>query len=87
MRIFLACLFTLMALFPVLPCPAQENGSPSSPIRIEADRMESVQEKNIVTFSGHVEAKQDDLIIHADQMTVNYIKSKKPGNATESGTA
>jgi lipopolysaccharide transport protein LptA len=62
-----------MSLFPVLPCPAQEDGSISSPIQIEADRMESVQEKNVITFSGHVEAKQDDLIIHADQMTVNYI--------------
>jgi lipopolysaccharide export system protein LptA len=84
MRIFLACLLTLMTLFPVLPCPAQEGGLPSSPIQIEADRMESVQEKNVITFSGHVEAKQDDLIIHADQITVNYTKSQKPGNADES---
>ena len=85
MRIFPVCLFTLMTLFPVLPCPAQEDGSPSSPIQIEADRMESVQKKNVITFSGHVEARQDDLIIHADQMTVQYIESQKPGHADESG--
>jgi lipopolysaccharide export system protein LptA len=85
MRIFLACLFTFMAFFPVLPCPAQEDGSPSSPIQIEADRMESIQKKNVITFSGHVEARQDDLIIHADQMTVQYIESRKPGNAAASG--
>jgi lipopolysaccharide export system protein LptA len=70
-----------MVLFPAIPCTAQENKLTSSPIQIEADRMESVQEKSVVIFSGHVEAKQDDLIIHADQMIVDYIKSQTTGSA------
>jgi lipopolysaccharide export system protein LptA len=74
-----------MIVFPVIPSKAQEKSSPSSPIQIEADRMESVQEKNVIIFSGNVEAKQDDLIIHADQMTVDYIKSQTADSAGASG--
>ena len=48
----------------------------SAPIQIEADRMESSQDKNIVLFSGHVTANQDNLVINADTMTVHYTESK-----------
>jgi lipopolysaccharide export system protein LptA len=50
----------------------QENLNTTTPIQIEADRMETSQEKNIVIFSGHVRANQNDLIINADAMTVRY---------------
>lgn len=49
----------------------QENLT-SAPIQIEADRMETSQEKNVVLFSGHVRANQKDLVINADTMVVHY---------------
>jgi len=45
----------------------------SAPIQIEADRMETSQNKNTVLFSGHVRANQDNLVINAGTMTVHYI--------------
>lgn len=42
------------------------------PIHIEADRMESNSSKNMVAFTGNVEAKQGDLVINAERMTVYY---------------
>jgi len=50
----------------------QKNINTLEPIRIEADRMESSQEKNVIVFSGNVHANQADLIINADTMTVRY---------------
>lgn len=47
------------------------------PIHVEADRMESFQKENAVLFSGNVEAKQGDLILHADEMTVYYLSSEE----------
>lgn len=44
----------------------------TTPIQIEADHMESRRLRNSVTFSGNVVAKQEELTIHADQMTVDY---------------
>ena len=43
-----------------------------APIHIEADRMESDQKKEAVVFAGNVEAKQGDMVIRADEMTVFY---------------
>lgn len=54
----------------------------NTPIHIEADRMESVQKENAVLFTGKVEAKQGELVINSDKMTVYYLNSeekKKPG--------
>lgn len=45
---------------------------PKTPVRIEADQMLANQKENSVYFSGRVEAKQDELTIHADEMTVYY---------------
>jgi len=45
---------------------------PKTPVQIEADQMLANQKENSVFFSGRVEAKQDDLTIHADEMTVYY---------------
>ena len=56
------------------PALSQETVT-SAPIRIEADRMETSQEANVVLFSGHVRANQNDLVINADTMTVHYVVS------------
>jgi len=45
---------------------------PKTPVQIEADQMLSNQHDNSVLFSGRVEAKQEDLSIHSDEMTVYY---------------
>ena len=48
-------------------------GNPDAkPIYIEADRMESDEQQDVVVFTGQVQAKQDDVVILADEMTVHY---------------
>ncbi|HHD64048.1 MAG TPA: lipopolysaccharide transport periplasmic protein LptA, partial [Desulfobulbaceae bacterium] len=58
----------------------------STPIHIEADRMISQEQKNSVVFIGNVDAKQGDITIRADEMTVYYTedKSKKKGHGRSS---
>jgi len=60
----------------------QKNMDAPAPIQIEADRMETSQEENIVIFSGHVRANQNDLIINADSMTVRYSGTEIQPNST-----
>lgn len=52
----------------------QQKVDTAAPIRIEADRMESIQKDGAISFSGNVQAHQDDLVINADEMTVLYAK-------------
>jgi lipopolysaccharide export system protein LptA len=51
---------------------AAEEAKPATPIQIEADYMLSNQKENSVFFSGKVEAEQDKVVIHSDEMTVYY---------------
>ena len=77
---FSFCLaFTLCCAFPAW---GQKSINASAPIRIEADRMESSQGKNIIIFSGNVHANQDDLIINAETMTVRYTGNTIQPNST-----
>ncbi len=46
----------------------------SEPIHIEADRMISQEQDNSVVFLGNVDARQGDLVIRSDEMTVYYTK-------------
>ena len=48
-------------------------------INIEADRMESFDQKSEVLFTGKVEATQGDIFLQADEMTVNYLSSNSDG--------
>ena len=54
---------------------SQKGLDTSTPIQVEADRMETSQEDGAVLFSGNVQANQGDLIINADEMTVLYTKA------------
>ncbi|MDA8165233.1 MAG: lipopolysaccharide transport periplasmic protein LptA [Desulfobacteraceae bacterium] len=63
---------------------AQEKSAQALPIHIEADRMESYQNKNEVLFLGRVEAQQGGAVIHADEMTVTYLPAGKE-NSKENG--
>jgi lipopolysaccharide export system protein LptA len=53
------------------------------PIQIEANHMLSVEKTNNVQFSGDVDAKQGDVRIRCDEMTVYYTEAEKiTGKAT-----
>lgn len=43
-----------------------------APIHIEANKMESTEKTNSVVFTGDVDAKQGDVRIRSDEMTVYY---------------
>jgi lipopolysaccharide export system protein LptA len=64
-------------LFPAGACLAAEqppSGSPvgNQPIYITSDRLEANDAVNLVRFEGEVVAKQGDVVIYADSMTVFY---------------
>ena len=60
-----------------LPLTAAGAASDSSePIHIEADRMVSNEQDSSVVFIGSVDAKQGDLVIRSDEMTVYYVQEK-----------
>lgn len=54
--------------------------SSSAPISIEADRMVSQEKDNSVVFSGNVDARQGDLMIRTDEMTVFYTGNGQKGD-------
>lgn len=70
-------LFTaLFLLFPVSVFSAK------APIHIEADHMTSTEKSGTVVFTGDVDAKQGDVRIRADKMTVYYTKPDKKKKKT-----
>ncbi|HIJ89550.1 MAG: lipopolysaccharide transport periplasmic protein LptA [Desulfobulbaceae bacterium] len=79
-RIVLLCPF--LAASPGLAAPAPATGKP--PIHIEADRMVSMKNENAVLFTGNVAAKQGQMVIRSEEMTVYYLsteeKAKLPQN-------
>ena len=62
----------LLACLVLFICQSGLAMEKKAPINIEADRMESSQEENVVNFSGNVEARQNNFTILADRMTVHY---------------
>lgn len=53
------------------------------PIQIEANHMLSVEDSNSVQFSGDVDARQGEVRIRCDEMTVYYTKTDKKTRKTE----
>jgi lipopolysaccharide export system protein LptA len=49
-----------------------------APIHIEANRMTSTEKSNAVVFTGDVDAKQGDVRIRSDEMTVFYNQLESP---------
>ncbi len=74
-------LFLLSSIF--LQSVALAAKGSNAPIRIEADRMISQEQKNSVLFVGNVDARQDDVVIRADEMTVFYTPKKQEGRKTK----
>ncbi len=44
----------------------------ATPITIHSDRMEVIQNKEVVVFTGKVVAKKEDFILYADSLVVHY---------------
>ena len=65
--------------------PLQAFGA-ESPIYIEADHMASTENNNAVLFTGDVDAKQGDLRIRSDKMTVYYTDNKEQGGEKPAST-
>lgn len=69
--IFLAC---LLLATPSLAAPAAKSSAVdrNQPVEIAADRMEADDVAKSVVFSGHAVAKQGDIVIQADRLTIFY---------------
>lgn len=65
---FFIYFFWLSVLLPWSAAAAQ--GASQAPIHIEADKMTSLEKEKAVIFSGNVKAKQGDLLINSDEMTI-----------------
>jgi len=57
----------------------------SAPINIEADRMVSQEQDGSVIFMGNVDARQGELVIRTDEMTVYYNQGDTKSSSKESG--
>ncbi len=66
-------------LFCFLPSPTLGK---ETPIYIEADSMSSVEKNDSVLFKGNVDAKQDDVRIRCNEMTVFYTQQGKENKAS-----
>lgn len=64
---FLACLSTATAF---------AAGDLDNPFDIEADTLEVLQEEGIATFAGHVVAKQEDLTLRCDKLTLRTSRAE-----------
>ncbi len=65
--------------------PLSSHGA-ESPIYIEADQMTSTEKNNAVLFTGDVDAKQGDLRIRSDEMTVYYTAKNKTDDKKQTDT-
>ena len=79
----LQVVFLLLALLPAASSMAAA-GKGSAPINIEADQMISQENTNSVVFKGNVDARQGDLLIRTDTMTV-YYSDKEAGTGPGGG--
>ncbi len=79
-------LLTLATVFSVASLLVAPASGAESPIQIEADHMTSTEKTNSVIFTGDVDAKQGDVRIRSDKMTVYYTeagqKKKTDGKKT-----
>ena len=64
--------FLLVTIGILIYSSAGAVGDSAAPINIEADRMVSQEQDNSVVFMGNVDARQGDLVIRTDEMTVFY---------------
>ena len=81
---FRRTLFFAVALLPgIASAAAPAVGESSEPIHIEANRMISQENDNSVVFIGNVDAKQGNLTIRSDEMTVFYTEAPTGGKGKQ----
>lgn len=68
-------IFALTVIFSFLSTLVFAESS-SAPIHIEADRMISQEDRNSVVFLGKVDARQGNVTIRSEEMTVYYAQTK-----------
>lgn len=84
-----ACVALALLCAPITPAAAQMLQHDSSlPIEITADTLEVVQDQQVATFSGNVDAVQGELVLSADQLRVHYRGGgqEEPAVPGDSGT-
>jgi lipopolysaccharide export system protein LptA len=62
----------------------QDKVTKDAPIHIVSDSLEAYQQQQKVVFIGHVVAKQGELTVRGDRMTVFYLKEEKSESKEES---
>jgi lipopolysaccharide export system protein LptA len=60
---------------------AADAGENESPINITSDHMEADDKKKVIVFTGNVVARQKEMIVHCDVMTVYYREVEAPPEA------
>jgi lipopolysaccharide export system protein LptA len=82
-------LFTAISIF--LICTnvyaKPDIGSKKLPVDVTSDSLEVVQDNQTATFSGNVIAKQGDLNIRADKITVYYNKKDEKANVDKNSVS
>ena len=80
--------YSLSAIFVVvlwlLASPGQAAVAQDNPVHIVSDTLEAYQQQKKVIFIGHVVAKQGELTIRGDRLTVFYLEEGNPGSNEES---
>ena len=71
------CVLFFAALAFLTTGPAGPVLAEDAPIKIEADHMSSTEKESSVIFSGDVDARQEDVRIRTDKMTVFYTDKAK----------
>lgn len=77
----LICLFIYSLALPPISLAEEK-----APINIEADHMTSTEKTNSVLFTGAVDAKQGDVRIRSDEMTVHYTEAGNTKKAEGTGS-
>jgi lipopolysaccharide export system protein LptA len=71
-----------VTVLPVMGLAAPEKGmKSSSPIHITADTLIVSQDNKTATFSGNVDAAQDNLTLRSEKMVVYYLEGKGENNS------
>lgn len=66
----------LLVVLSILAFAAPVYAAKEPPIQIEADKMTAVEKDQSVIFSGNVDAKQGDVRIRSDIMTIYYVEKE-----------
>lgn len=63
-------LFLFLLMIPLAAYGAEKSESTDDAIRVTSDRLEADETARTVVFTGNVKARQSDMVIYADKMTL-----------------